>query len=323
MKTEKAKEIISRFEDKNVLVVGDVMLDRYIFGKVERLNPEAPVPILHVKGERFATGGAGNTAKNVTALGAKAALVGVVGHDTAAEKVRQAARREGYEDQLVSDERPTTAKIRYTVGSQQMLRVDYEEVKNVAGSVQQALQEKIEEAAKEADVIIVSDYAKGVITEGVAQTIMKVGKPIMADIKPSRVDWFSGATWFSPNKKEAYEFLGIGQYDNGGISDEQLAQKLKERFNATVFLTLSAQGMFVAGETERVYVLQDHAVEVADTSGAGDTAAVVIVLAKLAGASDVEAAQLANAAGAVVVSKGGAVGVTQEELLNMIEHKHG
>lgn len=298
------------------------MLDRYVFGKVERLNPEAPVPILHAQEERYATGGAGNTAKNVAALGGKAVLVGVVGKDDIAQKLEKAAREEGYAARLVKDsDRPTTEKIRYLVHSQQMLRVDYEKVKDVADDTQQAIREKIEESAQEADAIIVSDYAKGVITQETAQTILKTGRPIMADIKPSRVNWFSGVAWLSPNRKEAHEFLGLDQFDNGGISDAELARKLKEKFGSTIFLTLSASGIYVMGDKE-AHVPQDHTVEVADTSGAGDTVAVVLVLAKLAGATDGEAAQLANAAGAVVVSKIGAVGVSQEELLNMITHTH-
>lgn len=322
MNRKRAKEIIDQFADKKILVVGDVMLDRYVFGKVERLNPEAPVPILHVQEEKYATGGAGNTAKNVAALGGKAALVGVVGKDDIAQRLEKAAREEGYEARLVKDRtRPTTEKIRYLVHSQQMLRVDYEKIKDVVDSTQQAVREKIEESAQEADAIIVSDYAKGVITQEIARAILKTGRPIMADVKPSRAGWFSGVAWLSPNRKEAHEFLGLDQFDNGGISDAELARKLKEKFDSKIFLTLSASGIYVMGDKE-AHVPQDHTVEVADTSGAGDTVAVVLVLAKLAGATDVEAAQLANAAGAVVVSKVGAVGVNQEELLNMITHTH-
>lgn len=319
----RAKEILDQFSKKKILVVGDVMLDRYVFGNVERLNPEAPVPILHAKEEKYATGGAGNTAKNAAALGAKTTLIGVVGDDQVAVKVIEAASAERYDTKLIVDaSRPTVEKIRYLVRGQQMLRVDYEEAGDVAGSMQQAVREKIQKAAEEADAIIVSDYAKGVITQPVAQEIMNTGRPVMADVKPSRVNWFTRATWLSPNRKEAYEFLGLDQFDNGGMSDEALTAKLSEKFGATIFLTLSAHGIFVVGKTERAHVPQEHEIEVTDTSGAGDTAAVTIVLAKLAGATDVEAAQLANAAGAVVVSKIGAVAPTPQEVLNMIAHKH-
>lgn len=323
---KRAKEIIDQFAGKKILVVGDVMLDRYVFGNVERLNPEAPVPILHAKREKIATGGAGNTAKNAAALGASAVLVGVVGDDPVSKKVAKAAEKEGYKTEFVHDaSRPTIEKIRYLVRSQQMLRVDHEEAKDVTGSVQQAVREAVEENAKGIDAIIVSDYAKGCVTEAIAKAIMNVVKkhyiPLMADVKPSRASFFEGATWLSPNRKEAHEFLGLDQFDNGGVSDVELARKLKAKFGSTVFLTLSAGGMYVVG-AEEAHIPQEHEVEVADTSGAGDTAQVAIVLAKLAGASDGEAAELGNAAGAVVVGKVGAVGVSQAELLNMIGHKH-
>lgn len=330
MNQKRAKEIIDQFVGKKILVVGDVMLDRYVFGNVERLNPEAPVPVLHAKEEKYATGGAGNVAKNVAMLGGNATLISIVGQDETAKKLEATAKKEEYIAEFVLDlQRPTTEKIRYIVRSQQMLRVDYEEAKNMTGSTKQAVREKIEELAKDVDAIIVSDYAKGVITADVAKTIMGTLRQaqgnqrplIMADVKPSRANWFVGATWLSPNRKEAYEFLGLDQFDNAGMSDADLARKLKTKFGSTIFLTLSAGGIYVTGDGE-AHVPQEHTVEVADTSGAGDTAAVTIVLAKLAGATDKEAAELANAAGAVVVSKVGAVGVTREELLNMIVHKH-
>lgn len=303
------------------------MLDRYVYGKVERLNPEAPVPILHAQKEEDATGGAGNTAKNAATLGANATLVSVVGGDRAAERVAEAAKKENYTAVFVSDtSRPSTEKIRYVVNNQQMLRVDYEETRNISSNTEKQVIEKLEKLVSEVDAIIVSDYAKGVVTEAVAKAVMRLVKEkellIMADVKPSRASWFSDVTWLSPNRKEAFEFLGVDQFDNGGLTDEDLAKKLREKFGATVFLTLSARGMYVLGESEAEHVPQEHEIELADTSGAGDTAAATIVLAKLSGATDVEAAQLGNAAGAIVCSKVGAVAVTQEELLNMVTHKH-
>ena len=321
MDAERAKEIISKFKHKHILVIGDVMLDRYVFGNVERLNPEAPVPVLHAKEEKLATGGAGNVAKNLAALGAKVQLVGVVGQDEIARNLKAAAEKEQYTPTLIVDgKRPTTQKIRYMVRSQQMLRVDYEEKTRVSGEIERQVVEAIR-ATAEVDAIFVSDYAKGLVTEAVAQTVKGHGVPVMADVKPSRASWFAGVTWLSPNRKEAYEFLGLDQFDNGAMSDEDLAKKLKAKFGSTVFLTLSAGGVYVAGEEEGL-VPQEHTIEVADTSGAGDAAAAVIVLGKLAGGSDLEAAELANAAGAVVVSKVGAVAPTPKEILNMIVHTH-
>lgn len=328
MNLQRAKEIIAGFSSQNILVIGDVVLDRYIYGKVERLNPEAPVPILHAREEKCATGGAGNTAKNAAVLGVRATCIGVTGSDDIAGRLEQQAKEEGYNPILTCDSsRPTIQKIRYIVGTQQMLRVDYEEIKDVTGDIEEQIIGAIQKAAADATGIVVSDYAKGVITERVSQAIMSVAKsrgiPVMADVKPSRINYFTGATYVSPNRKEAHEFLGLNPFENGGKGPEELSKMLLETFNTTVFLTLSEQGMYVLGkegngqQVPQVYVKSD---EVLDPSGCGDTAALTILLAKLAGAEDVEAADLANAAAAVVAHKIGSVGLSQEELIDIMVH---
>lgn len=307
------------------------MLDRYVFGKVERINPEAPVPILEAQDEQYATGGAGNVAKNAATLGARANLVSVVGKDAMAQRLREAIQNEGYTAELIEDEmRPTTEKIRYVVGGQQMLRVDYEETQHAAGRVEQELVERVKGAAQECDAIIVSDYAKGAVTQKVAEAILTLRQaqgdrrlPIMADMKPSRAAYFKGVSWISPNHNEAHQFLGIEHTRKHDMTDAELAEKLRAAFKATVFLTLGPNGMYVLGEEGGRLVPQIHKIEVADTSGCGDTAAVAIVLAKLSGATDVEAAELGNAAGAIVASRVGAVGVKAEELVEMVENEEG
>jgi len=323
MNFSRAIELVSRFPGKRILVVGDVMVDRYEIGKVERINPEAPVPILHAKSEHRATGGAGNTAKNAAALGAKAKLISVVGMDKTADELEESALLEGYQPVLIRDSgRPTVEKKRFIVNGQQMLRVDYEETHDISSEIENEVVAAIQEEAKTADAIIVSDYAKGMITAKVASAILEAGKehgiPIMADVKPSHISLFKGVTYISPNRKEGHEYLGLNQLNQGGTPKEELARLLRETFDTNVFLTLSEEGMFVKTEdTDGEHLPQIHRVEVADTSGCGDTAAVAIVLAKLAGASDSEVAQIGNAAGAVIAGKIGAVALTQEELLQI------
>ncbi len=307
-------------------MVGDVMLDRYVMGLVERLNPEAPVPILNVKSERGSTGGAGNTAKNAAALGAIATLIGVVGDDMAAEEMRVAAVGEGYRAVFVRDgSRPTTRKTRFIVGSQQMLRVDHEETRDIDAVIEGRVIAAIDSAAAQSDAIIVSDYAKGLLTPAVARAVMAAASrhnlPVMADVKPSHIQSFKGVSFISPNRKEAHEYLGLNQHLQGGTPREVLAKRLHEMLDATVFLTLSEDGMFVySRDTTGAHVPQIHRIEVADTSGCGDTAAVAIVLAKLAGATDIEAACVGNAAGAVIATRIGAVGLSREDLLGAILH---
>lgn len=328
---ERAKEITSSFAGKKILVVGDIFLDRYIYGVVERLNPEAPVPILHAKKEKNATGGAGNSAKNAAFLGATTTCIGVVGNDESAELLEQSAKDEGYTPVLVRNKNISTiVKKRYIVGSQQLLRVDYEDIMELSSDVEDRLIEEIATRAAQVDAIIVSDYAKGTISEAVAHALMQAMKdnniPMMVDVKPSRVSYFTGATYMSPNKKEAHEYLGINEHENGGKKAPELAATVSSSFDTTVFLTLGNQGMFVqdkggAGDyVPTIYINED---EVVDTSGCGDTAAAAILLSILSGSTLSEAAELGNAAGAAVARKTGAVGISREELLHTISEHHG
>lgn len=329
MKAERAKELVQRFAEHKILVVGDVMLDHYVTGVVERLNPEAPVPILNAREERLMTGGAGNVAKNVAALGAKAILVSVVGDDKEALKIEEVAAKEGYMTRLLHDaSRPTIKKARFLVRSQQLLRVDYEQVHDISTELETQLIKFVqEELAEGVDGAIISDYAKGVMTKKTIETIIKLAKskkiPVAADVKPSRVAFVRGATLISPNIKEAHEFLGLNMHDRGGQQPAELAQRLHEKLGVEAFVTLSAEGMYVYADQEMsTHVRQEHRPEVYDPSGAGDTAIATLLLAKLSGANPVEAAQLGNAAGAVEVSKIGSVGVTAQEVLDMMAHRH-
>ena len=323
LNSRRAIEIIGQFRSKNILVIGDVMIDRYVIGKVERINPEAPVPVLHAKSEHRATGGAGNTAKNSAALGASTKLIGVTGSDSASLELEETAIAEGYQPILVKDPgRSTIEKKRYMVGGQQMLRVDYEEIHCISSDIERQVINAIRDESKLVDAIIVSDYAKGLLTPTVAAEILAAAKsadiPIMADVKPTHIEQFKGVSYISPNRKEAHEYLGLNQHLNGGLDKEELASKLRSNFETNVFLTLSEDGIFVhTAETDGIHVPQVHPVEVADTSGCGDTAAVAIVLAKLSGATDAEVAHIGNGAGAVIASKIGAVALSQEELLQV------
>lgn len=330
MEDARIKEIFAGFAGKRILVVGDVFLDRYIYGKVERLNPEAPVPILNAVHEEVATGGAGNVAKNAAMLGVNTTLISVVGSGMRVNQLKEAATSEGYELCAVDDgSRSMIEKIRYLVGSQQMLRVDYEEVRDIDKEIEANLIRLIEERGVKVDGILVSDYAKGILTQPVAEAIMKIRRekqiPVLADVKPSHINWFTGVDYISPNRKEAHECLGINRYEGGGRDPKELAQMLHETFQVSVFLTLSEQGIYLL--TDRVggehwpaeYVESD---EVLDPSGCGDTAATIILLAKLAEATDSEAAQLANAAGATVARKIGSAGLTLDELIHTITDHH-
>lgn len=320
MNSERIKEILDEFAQKRIVVVGDVMLDRYIHGNVERLNPEAPVPVLHAREEVDLPGGASNVAKNITALGGDAVLVGVVGNDDYAEKIAEIAKAEGYDTNFVVDDtRPTITKVRYMVNSQQMLRVDWEETNDVETGVANKIKEVVEEEIKKgADAIVVSDYAKGAITEDVARYIMALSKekrlPVIVDVKPSRVNYFKGADMITPNLKEAHEYLGYNHLEQQGRAAKDLGQELKQKFATDVYITQGEKGVHICTDGVCTDVAHTERPELVNPSGAGDVSVSTMCLAKLSGATPEEVAHIANTACAVFVQKLENVGTTREEL---------
>lgn len=323
---KRSEEIIAQFKNKKVLVIGDLVLDHYVIGSVDRLNPEAPVSLLDVKQEKNTSGGAGNVAKNTAMLGATATLLAMIGQDQAAEQLKDASKSEGFElVALTEKNRPTSQKTRFLAGSQQLLRVDKEVKYDIDSVREEELKQLISDHAGKYDAILVSDYAKGLVTENIAQHILKTAQkhniPVAVDAKPSRIHYFKGATFMSPNRKEAREALGLT--DEEHVDPTDLATRFAENFETTACVTLSADGIVVVGPDQEVlHVPQMHVREVYDVSGAGDTAIVTMLFSRLSEASWEEALQLANAAAAVVIAKIGTVGLTADELHTMICHDH-
>jgi rfaE bifunctional protein kinase chain/domain len=325
--SEALKALIDTFAGKRILVIGDIVLDQYVHGAIERVNPEAGAPLLHAQEENAMTGGAGNVAKNIAQLGARASLISVVGDDDFGSVVAQHAKQENYETHLLRDpSRPTIRKIRFYRGMEQLLRVDYEDTHNIDEAMEQQVITEIQRyITSGADAVVVSDYAKGVITKTVAEAIVQACKDqeilLAVDAKPSRAEYFVGAGLISPNIKEAKQFLGLDEQAQLPYAD--IAAKLAQQMHSEAYVTLGAEGVYYyRSADDHGLVKQEHVVQVYDVSGAGDTAISVLTLARLAGASPQEAAQLANAAGAVVVSKVGSVGLSSQELSDMILHHH-
>jgi len=323
---DRSVELIDQFQNKKILVIGDVMLDHYVFGSVERVNPEAAVPLLDIETETHATGGAGNVAKNAAKLGATVTLLSIVGDDQTAEHLKQAVTSEGYILRSLTDSaRPTPRKTRFVASNQPLLRADHEKKQDLSSGIEAQLLGDISEQAAHHDAILVSDYAKGVITKNVAEAIMaaavKYTIPIAIDAKPTHLSWFRGASFMSPNLKEAREALEVSE--NVSMEPVELAERFAVQFKTTACITLSEQGVVVVGPDQpSLQVQQTHVREVFDVSGAGDTAIVTILLSRLCGATWAEALQLANAAAAVVIAKVGTVGVSTDELRLMMCHEH-
>ena len=305
------------FAGKTVLVLGDVMLDRFIYGAVDRISPEAPVPVIAVEKETAMLGGAGNVARNVAALGGRAVLIGLVGEDDAGAALRGMIDAERRLDValVVDPKRRTTEKVRYISGSHQMLRVDRED--RTPGDAA-ALLAAFEARLADADVVVLSDYAKGVLTTEVVRRAIDAaraaGKPVIVDPKSRDFARYDGATLIKPNRKEAAEATGVTETSDEASEAAGAAILAMAPALQAALITRGGAGMTLAVRGEAPAHLPATAVEVFDVSGAGDTVAATLALAVAAGASLAEAAHLANLAGGLVVAKLGTDVVTAVEL---------
>lgn len=299
-------------EKARVLVVGDVMLDRYWFGEVERISPEAPVPVVHVAKREDRLGGAANVARNAVALGAQVTLVGLVGQDEAATRVSTLLGEAGVQAHLVADaQHPTTLKMRVLGRQQQLLRIDFEE--KPTPSLLESLGERVAPLLAQHDVVVFSDYAKGALAQVEKLIAMAREKrlPILVDPKGSNYQRYRGATLVTPNRSEMQQ--AVGQWQTESELSER-AQALRAELELEALLvTRSEQGMTLFTESGSDHVdAQAH--EVFDVSGAGDTVLATLAVMRAAGVPWAESMRWANRAGGIVVGKLGTSIVTAGEL---------
>ncbi|MFZ4686492.1 MAG: D-glycero-beta-D-manno-heptose-7-phosphate kinase [Hyphomonadaceae bacterium] len=321
------RDDIQRLACGRVLVIGDVMVDHYVSGKVSRVSDEAPVPIVQVTDERWTAGGAANVAANIAALGGRAILVGVTGADPAASTLAGIVGAMGgaVEAHLVADaSRPTTLKTRYMGGQHQMVRVDRETGVAILRSTEDRLVDIIADVADDCDVIMVSDYAKGVLSDRVLGAIMEHGRRAGVDIviDPKRADWsaYRGASLITPNRKE----LSLATRATCGTDAECLAaaDAAIATTGAAILLTRSEQGMSLFRSGQPALHLSAKAREVFDVSGAGDTVAAAIALSLASGQAPELAMQIANVAAGVVVGKRGTATVSPAEVMAELDAGH-
>lgn len=295
-----------------VLVVGDLMLDRYWFGEVERISPEAPVPVVRVARREDRLGGAANVARNIVSLGAQATLVGVVGDDEAGRRIAALSQQEGIDARLVVDPQlPTTLKMRVMGRQQQLLRVDFEETPD--GGCLNTLKGDVEALIARHDMVVLSDYAKGALArvEGLIQAARAAGIPVLVDPKGHAYRRYAGATIITPNRAEMTD--AVGRWSTEAELEER-AQRLRGELSLEALLvTRSEQGMTLFTDEGRQHIdAQAH--EVFDVSGAGDTVLAALAVTRAAGLPWFEAVKWANRAGGVVVGKLGTSVVTAGEL---------
>ncbi len=310
----------ARFKDCTVLVLGDIMVDRYVGGRVQRISPEAPIPVLRFDTSRAVLGGAGNVANNIASLGAHAILVGIVGDDATGRELRATCANVSERITIhgvIAPGRCTTVKTRFMSGVHQLLRLDEEETTPLSQAEVAALLERYEQSIQQADVVILSDYAKGVLCDAVLERAIAVarhhGKPMIADPKRADFSAYRHVTVLTPNEHEVAQATGIQ------ITDDVAAESAGERALAAseaeaVLVTRSEKGLTLVRRDATPLHLPTEAREVSDVSGAGDTLVAAFAVSLASGASLEHSARAANVAAGIAVSKLGTATVSGTEL---------
>ena len=325
MDKEKLLKIINKFKNKKILVLGDIMLDKYIWGEVSRISPEAPVQVVNVLKESYAPGGAANVANNIAALNGKASMVGIVGNDEANKLLlNELQKRNINVDGIFKDNnKPTIQKVRVIGRGQQLLRFDYEKKGYVDGNTELSILSFIEKNIGSFDAVAISDYAKGVITESLMRRLKEICKKndkiIVVDPKPKHKDLYKNVDLVTPNHTEAHEISNIEIEDEDKIFE--VGKALIKFFNCPVLITKGEKGMSLFELNGEVTNIPTKAKEVYDVTGAGDTSVATIALSLASGANLKEAAIIANYAAGITVGKIGTSTVSIDELKKSIENE--
>jgi D-beta-D-heptose 7-phosphate kinase/D-beta-D-heptose 1-phosphate adenosyltransferase len=316
----RARALLKAMRGRRVLVLGDVMLDEFIWGRVARISPEAPVPVVEVTSQSFHLGGAGNVASNVRALGGAALLAGVVGQDNAGQRVRDALAEAGVDSHLAVPDggRPTTVKTRIIAHNQQVVRADREQSDDIADAIERELLERVRRALPSCRALIVSDYQKGVVTARMMGAVLKLARrrriPVLVDPKLRHFAIYRKATVVTPNQREAEQASGITIRSAADL--QRAGRRILDLLECrAAIVTRGEHGMSVFERGRRPLHVPTAAREVFDVTGAGDTVIATLGLALAAGARLAEAALLANVAAGVVVGKLGTATATPQELL--------
>jgi D-beta-D-heptose 7-phosphate kinase/D-beta-D-heptose 1-phosphate adenosyltransferase len=313
-------QAVRRFGGARVLVLGDVMLDRYVSGSASRLSPEAPIPVLRPSARRATVGGAANVALNIATLGGQVALVGVIGDDADGAELARLLESSGIVPHLVTAPgRPTTAKTRFMAGMHQLLRLDEETTAPIDDATADRVCQRFSDALQTADVVVLSDYAKGVLSDAVLRGVLAQTSEHMVIADPKRPDFvaYRGATVLTPNEHEVRRATRI-EADQDSDADRAGRRALDDTGCAAVLVTRSAKGLTLVRRDEPPLHLPTRAREVADVSGAGDTLVAALAVALGAGATLPDAAMIANITAGISVGKPGTATVSRDELLGVL-----
>ena len=319
MDKESAVRTIEKLRNQRVLIVGDVMLDRYLWGTVSRISPEAPVPVVEVSSETYRLGGAANVAQNAVSLDAIPVLVGVVGDDPAAVKLREVMDQAGVDRRklVVDPSRRTTRKTRIIAHNQQVVRADEETLEELTGEPLARMRETVLTELDSCRAVVISDYGKGALPGALVETVLKAARekavPVCVDPQDSRMDLYRGATVITPNSKEAGR--GFGKKITDDASLQEVGWGLLKKLDCDgVLITRGEKGMTLFESTGQESHFPAVAKEVYDVTGAGDTVVSVLSVSLAAGAATCDAAFLANHAAGIVVGELGTASVTRAQL---------
>lgn len=316
---------IQRFSQVRILVVGDIILDHYIWGRVSRISPEAPVPVVHVHHESLQLGGAANVFNNISTLGGQADICGVIGSDEGGRQLLKAlgAQRQERGGVVIDQERPTTKKTRVIAHNQQVVRFDVERRRDITATVQCRIFRYVESQLREISCLVVSDYAKGVITESLMAELARLAAlrhiPIVVDPKIEHFSYYKGVTVVTPNHMEALHAAGIHADDDQAI--QEAGEIIRQRLGCqSVLVTRGEKGMSLFEPNGTNWQIPAVAQQVYDVTGAGDTVVGTLALALAAGASMRDASILANHAAGVVVGLVGTATVSSDQLIAALAH---
>ncbi|MDQ5844006.1 MAG: D-glycero-beta-D-manno-heptose-7-phosphate kinase [Acidobacteriota bacterium] len=318
---QRAVEIIGAARDRKIVILGDVMLDEFVWGDVTRISPEAPVPVVDIRRESVHLGGAANVLANVIALGAKGCVVGVVGDDSAGERLRSSLseispqQRDDY--LVVAEGRPSTTKTRIIAHNQLVVRADREQRTPVNGHVEAQILSSLKHALEDADAFVVSDYDKGVVTQRILSEILKLAYtrvPVLIDPKIRNFPYYQPASLITPNHHEALRMTNTEEDTDDGL--HRAAEIIQQKLDCdAVLITRGDRGIMLLERNNDPMFVGTTAREVYDVTGAGDTVIATLATALAAGATMLEAATLANHAAGIVVGKVGTATAGADELL--------
>lgn len=322
----RAKGLLRKISRKRVLVVGDVMLDHYIWGNATRISPEAPVPVVEVSHDTYVAGGAANVAMNCRSLGAQVVLAGIIGKDEAGKRLNAVLDASAIETLPIAAKGSTIIKSRVILQNQQLCRLDREEQPEAYHVDERTVLRRLRRELDACDAVLISDYAKGLITDDLIEEIAREGRErgrfVTLDPKPKRPMHFTGIDLITPNRSEAAQLAEVPWRPGRIFPAAEICRKIHERHRVRyLVVTLSEDGLLLSAEGKVVRQIPTAAREVADPSGAGDTSLAAMVLALTVGADLETAAHFANAAAGVAVGKLGTATVSPSELIAYISHR--